>query len=148
MALKIYQAPNPSSSFSQGGTFTNPLVNAFDGVAGSVVIRRYYVRNDDSGLFYSSITVAPVYSSGVNIFDGTDGFSWKLIAGDTQPLEEQWGLLAEGNSISIPNIGTVSVFDVTTYEPFWLRMTVPRGAPVKSHSGIKLQTSFTEAIVS
>lgn len=147
MGLKIYRAPDPSSAFSLDGTFTNPLVNAFDGVAGSVLIRRYYVRNDDNTRSFADITVQPIFLSGDNIIDGTDGFNWKLIAGDEQPLEEQWELVTPGNSIVIPDIGTGVLADVTTYEPFWLRMTVPRGAPVKSHSGIKLRTSATEILV-
>jgi len=147
MGLLIYQAPDPSSAFSDDGGFTNPLVNAFDGVTGNTLNRRYYVRNDSLSRSYSGVTVQPVHLSGDNIIDGTNGFSWKLIVGDEQPLEEQWSLVLPGNSILIPDIGTPTVADITTFEPFWLRIIVPRGAPVKSHSGITLRIAGTEILV-
>lgn len=147
MGLLIYRAPDPSTAFSAGGTFTNPLVSAFDGITGNVLNRRYYIRNDAANRSYESITLQPVHLNGTNIIDGTDGFNWKLIAGDEEPLEEQWSLVSPGNQIVIPDIGTAVLADLTTYEPFWLRITVPRGAPVESHSGIKLKIDYTEVLV-
>jgi hypothetical protein len=147
MGLLIYSEANPSSAFSADGGFANPLSQAFDGVTGNVQQTRYYVRNDDATMTYSGISVQPVHLSDVNIIDGTDGFDWKLIAGDSQPLEEQWALVGSGNSISIPQIGTASVSDIATFEPFWLRVTVPKGAPVQSHAGIKLRLTGTSILV-
>lgn len=147
MALKIYSSPTPSAAFSIDGSFDNPLLLAFDGVTGGIINKRYYVRNDDNTLWYSSIVIQPIYTSGDNIAEGANGFAWKLIAGDDQPLEEQWSLLAPGNSISIPNIGSPSGGDISTYEPFWLRIIVPRGAPIKSHQGIVLNISGTATLV-
>ena len=147
MGLLIYQTANPASAFSAAGLFTNPLVQTFNGVAGSIVERRYYVRNDNVLNSYSGVTVQPRLVSGDNIFNGTNGFSWKLIIGDAQPLEEQWSLVAPGAAITIPDIGTALVADVATFEPFWLRMTVPRGASVESFSGIVLDIAGTETLV-
>lgn len=147
MGLLIYSAPDPSAAFSVSGQFTNPLSMAFDGILGSTVNRRYYVRNDASDRYYTGITVKPVYSSGDAIIDGTDGFGWKLYAGDSQPLEDQWDLLSYANTISVPDIGTAVVADTATYEPFWLRIVVPKGASVKSHSGIKLRLEYTESLI-
>jgi hypothetical protein len=147
MGLLIYSNPNPGAAFSIDGLFTNPLVSAFNGAIGDTTNKRYYVRNDAANRSYESITFQPVYDSGDNIISGTNGFGWKLIVGDTQPLEEQWDLVSFGNSIVIPNIGTSIVADLSTYEPFWLRIVVPRGASVKSHVGIKLRLSYTEILV-
>lgn len=146
MALAIYKTPDPHSAFSTG-TAMNPLSHSFDGVRGGTVTRRYYVRNDSNLYYYTAITVQPVYSNGVNIITGTDGFYWKLIAGDTKPLEEQWSLVLPANQISIPNIGSAGSFDISTYEPFWLRIVVPRGAPTRNHIGIKLRLDFTQTAV-
>lgn len=141
MGLLIYEVADPETAFSIGNDFSKPVEHAFDGVAGGVIIRRYFIRNDDPAFTYSNIEVFPVHQSGRNIIDGTDGFSWKLIAGDQEPLEAQWALVSPGNTIDIPDIS-----DTSTYEPFWVRIEVPRGASVSSYEGLKLRVSATESV--
>lgn len=147
MGLLIYSDANPSAAFSSDGIFTNPLLAAFNGVTGNTKSVRYYVRNDESNKSYSGISLQPVLLEGTNIINGTDGFGWKLYAGDTQPLEEQWSLTSYANSITIPDIGSAILADVNTYEPFWLRISVPTGASIRSYSGVKLRISYTEILV-
>lgn len=147
MGLLIYSDANPSTAFSSESTFTNPLLAAFNGVTGNTKSVRYYVRNDESDKSYSSISLQPVLLEGTNIINGTDGFGWKLYAGDTQPLEEQWSLVSYANSIVIPDIGSAILADVNTYEPFWLRISVPAGASIQSYSDVKLRISYTETLV-
>ena len=142
MSLLIYAAPDPSTDFSTDSVFTEPLNMSFDGITGATVTKKYYVRNDDAGFTYESITLTPVDSGSPSIIDGTNGFEWKMIVGDSEPLEEQWTQLSPAQAITIPNIS-----DISTYEPFWLRITVPRGADVKSHSSVKLRLEFTEVLV-
>lgn len=148
MSLKIYADAAPDTAFSTDGDFTNPLAMAFDGLVGGTFYKKFYVRNDDANAYYESITLEPQYVSGDNIIDGTDGYLWKLFAGDTLPLEEQWEGVGAGNKIDIPNIGTSSAGDIGTYEPFWIRVTIPRSAPVKSHTGIQLVITAEENLVS
>lgn len=146
MALKIYETPNPTLDFSENGTFTNPLSMSFNGVTGEVIEQRFYLRNDDVSKWYSNITIQAV-DHGDAIVDGTDGYSWKLIAGDERPLEEQWGLVTAGDPIDMEDIGSASAGDDTTYLPFWLRIEVPRGAPVESFQGVQLDVQATESLV-
>jgi hypothetical protein len=146
MALLIYETADPGAAFSIGNDYSNPVQHSFNGVSGAVTIRRYFVRNDDPAFSYSNIQVQPVYVSGDNIINA-DGFSWKLIAGDQEPLESQWDLVTPGSSIDIPDIGTGVSSDTSTYEPFWVRIEVPAGASVKSHEGMKLRTSATQTAV-
>ena len=147
MGIGIYELADPSSELSNDGLFGNPFVTTFDGITGGTINKKIYVRNDNTTYYYTGITVQPVYLSGTNIINSSDGFSWKLVAGDEEPLEEQWDLVSAGNSINIPSIGESGTGDNTTYEPFWVRIVVPKGAPVKSYSGIKLRLSFTENLV-
>lgn len=152
MGLKIYDEVKPDTAFSIEGTFTNPLSHSFNGISGEVIQKRYYIRNDDAGYYYSNIAVQPI-DGGDNIVDGigvTDGFMWQLIAGDTQPLEAQWNpeLAVPGEAISLGDIGSSSDGDTRTYLPFWLRITVPRGAIIKSYQGVTLKITATEGLVS
>lgn len=148
MALSIYETASPTANFSEGGTFTNPIQQAFDGITGGVIERRYYVRNNAADNFYTVIQVQPVVISGTDIVTGPDdGFNWKLIAGDTQPLQAQWDLVTSGNLISLADIGSSGSGDTTTFLPFWIRIEVPIGAAVTSFEGVQLQTTSTENTV-
>lgn len=151
MGLKIYEEASPSTAFSTEGSFDNPMSHAFNGTTGEVVEKRYYIRNDDPTRWYSNITVQPVVSSGDNIVNGsgsTEGFLWKVLAGDSKPLEEQWELKAPGEAVSLgANIGSGSAGDTTTYLPFWLRIQVPPNAPIASYQGVVLKIQSTEGIV-
>jgi hypothetical protein len=147
MGLLIYETVDPSAAFSIGNDYSNPIAHSFDGVTGAVLIRRFFVRNDDPTKSYLDIQIQPIYVNGDNIIDGTGGFSWKLISGDQEPLKEQWELVSPANLVDIPDIGTGVSSDIATYEPFWLRIEVPQGASVKSHEGIKLRVIATEVAI-
>ncbi len=143
MALKIYENANPSASFSTDGEMTNPVRHTFDGRTGGVIEKRYYVRNDNALVMYSGvITVQAQDNSGRNIIDGTDGYSWKFKAGDTQPLDEEWATINEANTITLSGIvGT------TTYLPFWMRLQVPPNAEVESFDDVKIVLTCNEILV-
>lgn len=137
MALLIYDIADPQSAFSENGDFTNPLSLSFDGVEGGIIKQKLFVRNNDTSKSYTGITITPV-DGGDGLVNGADGFSWKLVAGDEEPLEEQWAGVAAGNIISIPDIG-----DSTTYQPFWIRVEVPSGSSIQSFQSVQLKIDAT-----
>jgi hypothetical protein len=139
MALKIYENADPGSAFSSDRTFSNPFSVALDGATGAVYEQRLYVRNDDIGRVYTDILVAPI-DGGDNIVSGANGFSWKLLAGDQKPLEEQWSLQSAGTGINLGNLS-----DTNTYLPFWVRIEVPQGAEVTSFQAMTLDIEATES---
>lgn len=147
MSLNIYSNADSSTFFSVDGAFTNPIIYSLDGITGGTLVQQYYLRNDDDTKYYTSITISPYVESGDDITDGTNGFSWKLIGGSTQPLEQQWAITEEGNTLEMDNIGSSGNGDDTTYFPFWLRITVPHNLSAQAFSNIKLRISFTENIV-
>ena len=147
--LDIYESALPSSVFSVAGAFTNPFSLTIDGLAGGVIKRKIYLRNDDSLYYYENITVQPI-DGGHNIVSGTgitEGFSWKLIAGDSEPLVEQWGQATAGASISLVDIGSAGNADTSTYLPFWVRVEAPPGATIDSYNTVTLRISFDESSV-
>jgi hypothetical protein len=139
MALKIYPDEGISDSYSQDGAMTNSFRQAFDGRTGQTRETKLYIRNDNASNTYTGITITPVSLSGRNIVDGTDGYSWKLSAGDTQPTFDGWRAVTEGSAISMGAID-----DTTTYLPFWVRIEVPRGAPVETIEGVVLRVAASE----
>ena len=142
MSLAIYESADPTTDFSADGDMTNPIRQSFDGRVGGVKEIKYYVRNDNVSNTYTDIVVTPVdrNSPTTNFVDGTNGYSWKLKVGNTQPLAEEWDTIADGNTISFDNIS-----DTVTYLPFWVRIEVPLSAPVDSFDSVVLRLTASES---
>ena len=145
--LKIYESPYPDKEFSSGAEYTDPLSMILDGSSGGILERRFYIRNDDTRYYYESIALQPI-DGGDSIIDGTDGYYWKLIVGDKRPLEEEWALVSAANSISFSDIGSSAGTDTYTYLPFWLRVAIPRNAPVNGYKATVLRITANESEVS
>lgn len=139
--LFIYtEASNPASVLSEDGAFTAPLFIGQDGRAGGVTEKKLWVRNDGtpSGKWYDAVTVTPVDTAGGSVVDGTDGYSWKLKAGDTQPTPAEWSLVVAGDPISLADIGGPGSEDTSSYRPFWVRVEIPKNAPVSTFTDVQL----------
>ena len=147
MALGIYTDTVPSAQLSEDGTLTNPLAVKIDGRAGGSLEQRLFVRNDDSNFFYTTITLLPIDTEGTSIIDGTDGFVWKLSAGDTQPTQSQWDAIGNATTISLADIGMAGAGDTSTYLSLWLQVQVPRNASVKTYTDVQLQIAADQLTV-
>jgi hypothetical protein len=134
MALKIYPDASPDNPYSQDGLMSNPLRLGFNARLASTSEAKYYLRNDNSNFNYSDIQIQPVDHTGSHLVDGTNDFSWKLSAGDTQPTADEWDNITAGAAISMSDIS-----DTSTYLPFWLKIEIPRGASVKSYRNVVLR---------
>jgi len=144
--LRIYKEASPDSPYSNDDSFANPFSVALDGSTGQFLTRLLYVRNDDSSKSYEDIEVSPLHVSGVDV-SGTQGFSWKMIAGNSEPSEIQWSITSPSNDIVLPDLGTEMSSDINTYLPFWIRIEIPKGASVTSHQGVRLRLSFKELAI-
>ena len=143
MTLSIYDSPVATANFSTGGTFNNPMRHAVDGRVGGVIERLYYVRNDNSNRSYTDITLKAVSSVAKDIVSGADGYSIKLSKGSTQPTDQEWDTVDGGNTITWTSITE----DTLLYNPFWLRIEVPKGAPVDTVISSFFRISGTESVV-
>jgi hypothetical protein len=140
MALEIFQtADKEADPFSQDQTNTNPIRISVDGRVGAVLERLFYVatsEGDDTA--YEDITITPVPNPANDIVNGEDGYSIKLCAGSTQPTAQEWDTIEEGNTITVDDI-----LDDLTFVPFWVRIAVPKGAPVDTITGNSLRVNGT-----
>jgi hypothetical protein len=98
MALQVTYQEDPSTPFSESGTFSNPLCFTFDGVQGGVKVANLLIKNTAS----SAVTVAsisiPTADGDVEIKFSRDGLIWEA------PLTLNEELLASGtgdDSVSI-----------------------------------------------
>jgi hypothetical protein len=148
IGIGIYTSADPDKRLSQSGAFTNPLLVTLDGRKGQTLQQKLYVRNDNSLYSYSGISLTPTYNAGINVIDGSQGYSWKLYAIDQQPTEDQWSVVQAGNSIAFSGVlGTVTVPDISTYLPFWTRVTAPKNVPVQTITDVTLKISATEILL-
>lgn len=148
MGLGIYTTPAPGAVLSNGGDFTNPLRLSFNGTTGATKIFKYWLRNNDNIVYYENILITPVSIVTPNIVDGSAGFGYKLIAGDVQPLEDEWNTIDFGNSVEMDNIGTSGDSGhIYTYLPFFARITVPRGSDIRTYQNVTLRIEAIENLV-
>lgn len=144
MSLRIYESVSGSIvPFSVGGVFTNPLLISIDGRVGGVVEKLLYVRNSSDLYTYEDISLLAEQSEGsFDLIGGTQGFSYKMKAGDTKPSSEEWATIQAGNTIDLSNIA-----DTVTYLPFWIRIEVPRQVPVQRFRGVSIKIVATQVLV-
>lgn len=146
MGIKIYTEANNAASVSSEDAFTKPLLIAMNGKTGGVLQKRIYVRNDELTKSYQGITVKP-FSSYPAFINGTNGMSWKLYAGDIKPTDEVWATISNANTITLPDLGTISTSDISTYLPFWVKVVIPRSTDAQTIKDVKLQISATETLI-
>lgn len=147
MGLGIYTTATPEGVLSQDGSLSAPFSTTIDGRTGGSREFRLYVRNDDTDYSFSGILLKPVDTEGASIVDGTGGFNWKLSAGDTQPTTDEWDEISEGNEIALGDLGTDVLTDISTYLPFWVKVTVPRNASVHMYTDVTLQINATAILL-
>lgn len=142
MGLSIYADTNPNNKFSLNGVNTSPMRFSIDGRVGGVIEKLYYVRNDSNTKTYTNVGLLFVPTTVLDIVNGVNGYAIKLKAGSAQPTSGEWSSIDAGNTIAMPN-----VLDTVTFHPFWLRVEIPKGAPVQTIVGTSAKISCTENAV-
>lgn len=146
--LSVYSSADPNSELSSDSSYQNPLAFSVDGQTGAIISKKLFLRNDNSNFYYTDIELTPVTQMGLDLVSGaTNGFTWKLVLGDTEPTEIQWASVSPANTIVFSDIGSLGNGDIVTYLPFWLRIEVPRNIDVQVFQGSTLQISGTENAV-
>ena len=150
MGLGIYSEPVASSRITDNTDtgIAAPFTVSIDGKAGGFKTQRLYLRNDDATLTFTDISLVPVDTGSPSVVDGSQtGFSWKLLEEDTQPTEEAWDLIDDGNTIEFSDLGTILVTDIATYLPFWARIEIPRNTDVQAIASVELTISATSTLI-
>jgi hypothetical protein len=150
--LAIYRKDGDSfTEITTSGDLTEPIVTAHDGQTGGVVTLQLYLRNDESTLWYSNVTIRPVdlveaYPYGDVAYTET-GWGVKLSQGSDEPTTAEWEDIEWGNTIDMPDVGSSSLANTTTYSPFWYLISCPPNLDAITKTDIVLRTSWTENAV-
>jgi len=141
MALNVYE-DTTSDPYSTSGLFTLPLILGFDGRTGGVVQKKLYLRNDNVLYKYEDITIEAEQVGGdLDYIGGTEGFYFKMRAGDARPTAAEWDTISGGTSISMSDI-----IDASTYLPFWVYVEVPGHLAVMHIKDVRFKISATESL--
>lgn len=161
MALKIYQYDSTDNQFDVVSTDSSaPVRTTHDGENGETVTVKLFLKNDNAvpGSWYDNISVAPISTPTDLVSDGNvAGWEVKLLAGNTQPTEDEWKNRVSGVALTsvadlsvaspkihyLPQIGSAGNPNLE-YFPFWMRITVPAGTRNRTESGIKLRVTAQE----
>lgn len=129
-------------AYSTNGDQTNPATTVHDGRINDVNDVLMYVKNDDSGKAYTSISIGFDDNAYPNDTEGVEsGWFLKISPGLTQPSEVDWAAITAGASSAIPNISGVGS------EPFWYRISSPRGLNAGLKLDISLELDYIEGTV-
>ena len=119
-----------------------------DGRTGGVKQAKLYVRNSNVLYYYENIEIALSDSELLSITDQvSEGFVWKLIAGDTQPTENDWRNTPAATAITLTDIGSSGTPDTSTFLPFWIFIQVPPGLDVQTYDTVKFTVTADEVLV-
>ena len=149
MAVGIYLAALSGSLMSQDGNYTKPFAITFDGRIGGFKETKLYIRNDDPTYYYTNLELAFQDLSDENIVTNQgEGFSWKLIEGNSKPTLNDWKNTPAGNTLSFASgLGSLGSPDIATYLPFWIFIEVPPGLDIQVFRDVKFLLSGNEVLV-
>ena len=140
MALDFYNDSNTLASISSG-----EIRESMNATVGSISETKIYIRNDDTGTYYTNISVAINQDTGTF---GASGFSIKLYYGSRQPTEAEWDAAPVNTAINIPDIGVLTAGDDTTFHPFWIRCFCPAGFSLSQlRTDISFVCTFQDHVV-
>ena len=154
MGLAIYD-----EDLAAIASLTNKIVTSHNGTLGESVDVKLYLRNDDAGLYYQSISLQVQDLTNVDDTQGPSGSGWgvRLSADARRPTPAEWEQIGFATTISMPDIVDLSSFnavtnvytaaDTTTYSPFWIRVSVPGNTVSLIKEEISLLVGATERLI-
>lgn len=151
MGLAVYYKDEDDQFQRTTEDFDIPISTVHDGKTGDIKTVQLYLRNDDKTKWFSNVLAEPVDLENTGSFDDVayteTGWGVKLNAGAVEPTTGEWDDLGWGEQISLSNVGSASVYDTTTYQPFWYYITCPPNEDVKIKLDIVLDVNYTENAV-
>ncbi len=143
MSLQIYEYDKDNNQYlavSENGIQTRPIQTTHDGVNGEVVEKKLYLRNNDDGFYFNSISLKASPDSKVRVGDinfPEAYIGYKIILKENQPTKSEWAATQSGEEALIDNIGTTDIAD-TSYKSFWIQVSLPPGTRIGASRDVQL----------
>jgi len=129
--------------------FGNRIVTSHNGTLGESVDALIYLRNDDQQVYYTGISVQINDSTSPDDTLGPEGTGWgvRLFQGAREPTPAEWDSVTFDNIIVMPDVGSTLGGNTNTYEPFWVRVTIPGGTVSLIKEEMSLLVAGTERLI-
>lgn len=135
--LKLYEYDNLLVDYAElsMGTMLRPLAVEANSLRrqDSRITQKIFVRNDEDDTAYESLTL-----QFINI---PSSWTAKMVAQDSEPTEETFEVLPNGNIVSHANITDEA------YYPLWVEITIPQGTPPAIFGKMKISVHGTRKVV-
>lgn len=150
MALKLYDENKdvmsslPVRDDSEDSRF-GPARTHYDGRLGGGHEFITYIRNDDSGTYYTNLVLS--YESelyGDTGEFGDSGWGVKYMYGERRPTEAEWDEVRSGEPVALPDIGSTLAADTYTYHPIWVRIYCPGDTASQLRENQRLRIYYYE----
>ena len=167
--LAIYKLDESTATFSpiSSQDFSSPASFSVT-PGGSVLTKKFYIRNDDDTKYYTGVVLRPITTSNAAI--ASTAVTVKLLSGDKAPSDDRWNAVGangpsniitsldpaacavlqsplSGGSLDtkLPEFGAAGTPD-TKYYPFWIRVSAGKGAPISTLQ-FGLKATYVEGTV-
>jgi hypothetical protein len=126
----------------------DPLRSFTDGHLGEVYEQIIYLRNDDPATYYTNLVLSYIVVAYDDLGEfGTTGWGIKFMYGQRRPTEAEWDLVRSGDPISLPDIGTTTLADISTFHPIWVRIVCPGGTAAQLRENQRLELTYYPRMV-
>lgn len=148
MTIHIHNEAQNPQYYSEGGSFSNPLVIVKNGTVSNTQTILLYANNDSAITSYSAVTFKPEPDSKIGQ-TSVVGWYMKVLSGiNGLPSESDWDAVDPANTVTYNDPGNGGV--ATTFPnnpsyffPIYLRIYIPAGTPVQQTRVVKLKVDST-----
>ena len=128
---------------------SDPIRTVHDGFIGEANQVLFFIRNRVENVYYKNIFLTPMFDTTNYNYEDFEVSKWsvKLNYGTVQPSEDEWDEIENGQSISIPDIGTIEGSDTFTNHPVWIRVYCPGLSESQIKENMFLQLEYKQESV-
>lgn len=124
----------------------SPIRTSHDGYIGQADQVLFFIRNRNPSVYYRNISLTPKFRETYTSSENFDSSSWsvKLYYGTIQPSEDEWDKVFSGETLNIPDIGSIEAPDTFTNHPIWVRVYCPGNTEAQIKENIFLELLYNE----
>lgn len=107
-----------------------------------------YLRNSDPSRYFTNLELSYTVLGYEDFGEfGSTGWGVKFLYGQRQPTQAEWDSVQSTATLMMPDIGSTSGADVSTYHPIWVKFICPGNQAAQIRENQKIELSFYERLI-